>query len=387
MFGVKRVVVAEHERGIWMKDRTLVDVLGPGVYYQWDPLGRQRVQIYDLGVTEFRHPQLDVFLKEHAALCAKYFDVVELGDAQVGLVYKNNRLEALLPPSTRTVFWKGVVDVRVEVADIAVDFRVAKELHALLAHPRTDSPLYGKTAEAVTGMEVANNHVGLLIVDGELTELLQPGLHLFWRFGRKLAVELVDQRMQAMEVQGQEILTKDKVSLRVNLTANYRVSDPVKARSELGNFVEYLYRSLQFGLRQAVGVRTLDVLLGNKDELDQVIFDCVRVKAELFGLQVDSVGVKDVILPGDMKVILNQVVEAEKVAQANIIKRREETAATRSLLNTAKLMSENPTLLRLKELEALERVTDKIGSLTVFGGLDGVLNDMVRIQIPENGVT
>ena len=88
-------------------------------------------------------------------------------------------------------------------------------------------------------------------------------------------------------------------------------------------------------------------------------------------------GVKDVILPGEMKTILNQVVEAEKIAQANLINRREETAATRSLLNTARLMEENPTLLRLKELETLEKVTEKIDKLTVFGGLEGVLKDMV----------
>ena len=83
------------------------------------------------------------------------------------------------------------------------------------------------------------------------------------------------------------------------------------------------------------------------------------------------------ILPGEMKTILNQVVEAEKVAQANLIRRREETAATRSLLNTARLMEENPTLLRLKELETLEKVTEKVGSLTVYGGLEGVLKNMV----------
>jgi regulator of protease activity HflC (stomatin/prohibitin superfamily) len=78
-----------------------------------------------------------------------------------------------------------------------------------------------------------------------------------------------------------------------------------------------------------------------------------------------------------MKTILNQVVEAEKVAQANLIRRREETAATRSLLNTARLMEQNPTLLRLKELETLEKVTEKIGSLTVYDGLEGVLKNMV----------
>lgn len=85
-----------------------------------------------------------------------------------------------------------------------------------------------------------------------------------------------------------------------------------------------------------------------------------------------------------MKEILNRVVEAEKVAQANLIKRREETAATRSLLNTARLMDENPTLMRLKELETLEKVTEKVDKLTVFGGLEGVLNDVVRIQVPAS---
>jgi regulator of protease activity HflC (stomatin/prohibitin superfamily) len=83
-----------------------------------------------------------------------------------------------------------------------------------------------------------------------------------------------------------------------------------------------------------------------------------------------------------MKTILNQVVEAEKRAQANLIQRREETAATRSLLNTARLMEDNPTLMRLKELETLEKVTEKIGQMTVFGGLEGVMKDVVKIQLP-----
>jgi len=123
--------------------------------------------------------------------------------------------------------------------------------------------------------------------------------------------------------------------------------------------------------------------MGDKGVLDREIGDAVRAQVEEHGLAVRSVGFKDVILPGDMKEILNQVVQAERVAQANLIKRREETAATRSLLNTARLMDENPTLLRLKELETLEKVTEKIDKLTVFGGLEGVLKDVVRIQVPS----
>jgi len=158
----------------------------------------------------------------------------------------------------------------------------------------------------------------------------------------------------------------------------------VTARSKLVNITDYVYRELQFALRQVVGVRTLDALLGNKDEMDGVIFELIHKKITEFGIEVRSVGVKDVILPGEMKDILNQVVAAEKVAQANVIKRREETAATRSLLNTARLMDDNPTLMRLKELEVLEKVTEKVDKLTVFGGLEGVLKDTVRIKVNAN---
>lgn len=382
MFGLKRIVIAEHERGIHLKNRSIQAVLGPGVYRLWDPLERQAVQSYNLSIAEFGHPQLDTLLKEHVELSAQYFDVYELGEKQVGLLYKNERLEAVLPPASRNVYWKGPIEVRVEVVEIGTAFRIADELAAQLARPRAGTPLYGNLNEAVFSVEVADHQLGLLLIDGELREQLTPGLHAFWRFGRSIKVELVDKRLQAMEVQGQEILTRDKVSLRINLSANYRVVDAVKARGELGNFVEHLYRTLQFALRQAVSARSLDALLANKGELEQTVFDYAASRAEPYGLKLDSVGIKDVILPGDMKEILNQVVEAEKVAQANIIKRREETAATRSLLNTAKLMEENPTLLRLKELEMLEKVTDKVGSLTVFGGLDGVLTDMVRINVP-----
>jgi regulator of protease activity HflC (stomatin/prohibitin superfamily) len=248
---------------------------------------------------------------------------------------------------------------------------------------RAKQPLAAQVAEAVTAVEVADTAVGLLIVDGELAKALAPGLHAFWKYQRALKTELVDRRVQSMEVAGQEILTRDKVSLRVNLTALWQVPDVVKARAALTNFVEFLYKQLQFALREAVGTRTLDELLGDKGVLDREIGDAVRAQVEEHGLAVRSVGVKDVILPGEMKEILNQVVQAEKVAQATLIKRREETAATRSLLNTARLMDENPTLLRLKELETLENVTEKIDKLTVFGGLEGVLKDVVRIQVPS----
>lgn len=228
-------------------------------------------------------------------------------------------------------------------------------------------------------LEVPDTAVGMLSVNGRFEKMLTPGVYGYWTFNRRIAVDIIDMRLQTIEVTGQEILSKDKVSLRANLSATYQVEDAEKLRAKIAKPDEYLYREMQFGLRQVLGTRTLEEILSDKGDLDGAIATYVKNKVGEYGLKVTSVGVKDIILPGDMKSILNQVVETEKAAQANVIKRREETSATRSLLNTAKLMDEHPTLMRLKELEALEKVTDKIDRLTVFGGLDGVLKDTVRI--------
>ena len=382
MLGFQRIVIAQNERGLHLYDRRLAAILEPGVHRWFDPLRRHEVQRYDLSVAEFDHPWLDVLLRTEPALVARHFQVVETGEHQVGLIYKNGRLAGVLPPATRQAYWRGPVEVKVELLDIGSDYALSRAHAALLARP---SATLAKTLNGFTlAAEVEDQHIGLLLVDGELVRTLPPGLHAFWRFNRSVKVETVDLRLQTVEVSGQEILTKDKVSLRVNLSAVYRIADPVKARGDLGNIAEYLYRTLQFGLRQAIGTQPLDGLLGDKDQLDRVVRNYVAERVEPHGLALETVGIKDVILPGEMKDILNQVVTAEKAAQANVIRRREEVAATRSLLNTAKLMEENPILLRLKELEALEKVVDKVERLTVFGGLDGVLRDTVRIDLPTH---
>ena len=381
MYPYKRIVIARHERGLLFRDRLLLAVLAPGVHRIADPHRRVEVEIHDISRVEFTHPHLDVLAHSVPALLEDHFVIVRLGDDEAGVVYVDGVLTDVLPPGSRRYYWKDAAEVRVDPIDLGADPEVPEPVLPLLARPREDSALARARYRCVYVAEVADRHVGLLLVDGRLVRTLDPGRYAYWTFNRAVKVEQIDQRLQPMEVQGQEILTRDKVTIRVNMTASYRVSDPVKARSTLDRFTDHLYRELQFGLRQAVGTRTLDALLEDKGQLDRSILDYVREKVTVHGIEVAGVGVKDLILPGDMRELFNKVVEAEKVAQANVIKRREETAATRSLLNTAKLMDENPTLMRLKELEALEKVSDKVDRLTVFGGLDGVLNDTVRIGI------
>ena len=372
MWGLKRLSVAQYERALLFRERSLARVLTRGVYWLWDPLARLTVQVFDATVPELALPRADVLLAEARALLEPYVQIVELGDREVGLVYKNDRLAGVLAPGTRQLYWRGSVNVRVEVRDIANEYALDSNTARVLTRAKG----VAGASDVISTVDVPDTSVGLLIADGELRDVLKPGLSAFWKYQRVLRVELVDLRLQTMEVSGQEILTRDKVSLRVNLSALWQVTDAVKARATVSNFVDYIYKELQFALREAVGTRTLDELLGDKGALDREV-GAKAERLEASGLAVRSVGVKDVILPGEMKTILNQVVEAEKVAQANLIRRREETAATRSLLNTARLMEENPTLLRLKELETLEKVTEKIGNLTVYDGLEGVLKNMV----------
>ena len=375
---MKRVWIAQHERALVWENKMFSGVLEPGKHWLIKLFGTVECQVYDLTVPEFEHPRVDFLVKEARSTMENHFHIVELTDSEVGLVYKNGKLSSVLAPGKRQLYWKGPIEVKVEKIDLSVDLEVPERVAKLLA--RAKAPLAAQASEAVIAVEVPDTSGALLIVDGQLAKVLEPGLHVFWKFQRSVKVDIMDRRVQALEVSGQDILTRDKVSLRVNLTALWQLLDFVTARAGLQNFVEFVYKELQFALREAIGGRTLDELLGAKGDLDREIQASALSRIEKHGIQLVSVGVKDIILPGDMKEILNKVVEAEKVAQANLIKRREETAATRSLLNTARLMDENPTLMRLKELETLEKVTEKVDKLTVFGGLEGVLKDVVRIH-------
>jgi ABC-type multidrug transport system ATPase subunit len=135
---------------------------------------------------------------------------------------------------------------------------------------------------------------------------------------------------------------------------------------------EALYLAVQLAAREFVAGVTLDELLEGRDALTRYLEAQVLPRAEQFGVRVHRVGVKDVILPGEMKALLNKVIEAEKAAAANVILRREDAAATRNMANTAKVIAENPVLMRLKELETMKDVAEKIDEIKLVVGADGL---------------
>jgi regulator of protease activity HflC (stomatin/prohibitin superfamily) len=376
---IKRVTVKKNERGLLLRNGDFERVLQPGTHWLFDGIDTLRVETFALEQSAFTHGLADYLMAKEPALVAAEFVRVELTETQVGLRSENGALVEVLAPATRRLYWKGLVDVRVEVIDIAASADVPAPVVARLVQTQLRQRAVAGLA-GVLQAQVPEHGAGILWIDGKVERLLKAGSYAFWKFNRNVAVEAVDLRLQVLEVAGQEILTRDKVGLRLNLSATWRFTDVLKAYTHLAKPAEHLYRELQFGLRAAVGTRTLDELLENKAVIDDVVTAHVRTKLAAHGIELDGVGVKDIVLPGEMKTILARVVEAEKSAEANVIRRREETAATRSLLNTAKVMEGNPVALRMKELETLERVAERIDKISVFGGLDQVLNGLVKLR-------
>ena len=377
---LQKVHVKKDERALLFVKGDFVDVLPAGDHWLFDLFGRVKIERFPLSVPRFEHRiadylQLTRDLRERAVV-EREFNAVHTGPREVGLRYENGVLVEVLAPNTRALYWKGYLDIRVEKVSVETAFTIAEKLAKEVLGAKLKMP----GADLVHVVQVPQYNQAVLYVDGKVETLLQPGVHAFWRVGRDLRSDTVDTRLQMLDVAGQEILTRDKVALRVNLVAGYRVTDVLAAFAKQAKPVDFLYKELQFGLRAAVGTRTLDELLEDKGLIDSVVSAHVKGRVAGMGIELDSAGVKDIILPGDMKAILTRVVEAEKAAQANVIRRREETAATRSLLNTAKVMEDNPTALRLKELETLEKVTEKIDKISVFGGLEGLMKDLVKIR-------
>ncbi len=375
----KTIDVGDNQRAFVYRRERFECILDPGRYRFNTLRGSISVEFYDITEVLFSHKQAKLLLKTYPEKLGPYLERFELSDTEVGLLYRDKILVDVLAPGSDLIVWRHVEDVRLDVIDIRDEFVISEKLVSLLGR----GVKIGRSREvtnAIQYSEVPDEHAGLLFVNGKLDRLLEPGSYGFWKYNRAITVKLVDLRLQVIEVSGQEILTRDRVSLRINLSGSYRITDVKSVALKLNDYANFIYRELQLRLREAVGTKTLDELLEDKDLLNEVISEGAREKLAEYGIQLHSVGIKDIILPGDMKEILNQVVEAQKEAEANLIRRREETQAMRSLHNTAKVMENNPVLMRLKELEALERVTQRITNLSVYGGLDGVMKELVKLR-------
>jgi regulator of protease activity HflC (stomatin/prohibitin superfamily) len=370
MLLVRRILVGDQERVLLIRKGRFERILDPGEYWVWGT--GITLETHNVREVQFASPWADYLAKERREIAERYFTIVETSDAQVAVVYVDGKLALTVAPGKRLMFWRGPMAVAAEVIAVKDHPEVAAELLQALMRLGSGVP--------VTYAAIDEGHTGLLFIENRFVRALSPGLYGFWNAAGSPRVEVVDLRLQTLEIPGQEILTQDKVSIRVNVWAEFQVVDAVNAKESVKDYAKHLYRTVQRAVRQALGRRTLEEILAEKAGIGEPVESEVRKEMEAFGVRVGSIALKDIILPGVMSEILNQVVTAEKQAQANLIRRREETAATRSLANTAKLMEDNPLLVRLKELETLEKVAEKVEKIHVHGGFDTLLQRVITLS-------
>jgi regulator of protease activity HflC (stomatin/prohibitin superfamily) len=371
------VIVRDDERGFLSRDGRFIRLLQPGRFLALDPGWQLSAEVVKVVRAEIATERALLLHRTHPLIAEQNFEIVQAGPTEVAIVSFDGEPKHLVPPNTTRAYWKTLTSVDVELIDTENELRVAKRYLDKLDPARSAGSIAFAVVEA--------HEAGLLTVDGELKERLPPGRHAFWQVGRAVKITKIDLRPQPLEVTAQEILTKDRVGIRVTLTAFTKITDPEKAALATADVPGTLYRLVQFAIREAVATRTLDEILAARDTIDNEVRAFVAERARALGAEVGEIGVKDVILPGDVRLLLNKVVEAERVAKANLIRRQEETAATRSLLNTAKLMEDNPLLLRLKELEALEKLVEKVGRIDLHagagaGGFDALLQNLYKLS-------
>lgn len=359
---MKFVTISRHEVGLLFRGKSFVGVRLEG--WHWVGWG-QRLLRYDRTKPLVLPVDLSILLEDENFRAEVH--LLEVKDHERCLEYRDGNFHNLLLPG-RHVYWKSGIDYDFRMVDTRKD-----EVGAVIEPELLTKHV---VLTQVHRYDVATHETGLLLIDGELKQRLSAGRHYFWKTVQHLKVLLADLRVQTMEVSGQEILTKDRVGIRLNFQLQYRITDVERALLEVSDMPRQLYLLVQLALRSYVGTRTLDELLADKDSVYNSIRDELAQAAESLGVAVLSGGLRDIILPGEIREIMNRVLVAEKQAQANTILRRDEAAATRSLLNSAKLMEDNAMLLRLKEMEYVEKIAEKINSLSVSGG--GQVIDQLR---------
>jgi regulator of protease activity HflC (stomatin/prohibitin superfamily) len=371
LMGRTRVLINENERAIWLYKGEVQGILDAGEHVLKNRDGSMQLERQNLGQLVFLSNYEQAVLEKLPVDAAAHLTMVRTAENEIAVIERDGIMNTVVGPETKLTLWTDAGPWKAEIVDIATDAKVDAKLLKRLQKA-------GKV-QAVTLVEVDEGKTALVSIDGQMTDQLTPGVYGYWTPGRKISAKLIDLTRQSIDVTGQEVLTRDRVTLRINIAAEYRVVDPVLAVTSVKDFTDALYRALQYAFRKTLGALTLDQILEKKVSVDAEAAEKVRADMAAIGLEVSEISLKDVILPGEMREILNKVVAVQKEAEANIIRRREETNATRSLLNTAKVMAENPVMLRLKELEALENIAGKVERLTVYNGTSGLMNDLVKL--------
>src|SRR5665213_1717778 len=277
MLILKCYKVRSYEMGLLFRDGEFRGLLAAGTHWRIDPLNKLRLDVASQRDPWLVHEKLDLIVKSGAIKDRAV--VLDLKDHERALVWIDGRFSHVLPAG-QYAYWTGQKQVRVEMVD-ARKVRFEHEEFKVIVR----SPLVQRVLDVCT---VQRDHAGVLYVDGRYTDTLTPGEYAFWKGPADARVVEVDLRETIVDVGGQEIMTADKVTLRLNAVVTYKVVDARKSVSQTDDVRQALYRDTQLVLRGVIGTRELDVFLTDKDAVAKEIEENVRRRAGELGLEIAS---------------------------------------------------------------------------------------------------
>jgi len=217
----------------------------------------------------------------------------------------------------------------------------------------------------LAGIKVVNQYErGVRFTLGRYSGLMKPGLRIVipiiqtWK--------RVDIRVKAVDVPDQDCMTKDNISVNVNAVIYYKVSSADKAIIEVEQFMWATSQLAQTTMRNIVGEVELDQLLSNRDDISEKIQTIVDQATDPWGIKVESVDLKDIILPADMKRVIGKQAEAEREKRAVIIKAEGETIAASNLMKAAKTLAASPGALHLRTLQSINDLSSDQSNTVIF---------------------
>lgn len=366
-----KYIINQNECGYLMKNGIFIKTLYYGKHCYPGMFGYQVIIEKMENTVDFGALPIEVLLQDQSF--ADRVLHIRIPEGHIGILrYKGVVQQVLTEPVY--LYWNNWKQYEYELLDMRETKMKAEITKSCLAH----IPLrYYKKVEIKTG------ETGILFFDNQIVGELAAGTYYYWTYAKDVICQVVDLKTRTLEINGQEILTADRIGIRVNLLCTYRVTQAQRMLETIKNLETQLYACVQLVVREYIGTCRLDEILEQKEEISGFIFTRLKEVQDDYCVEYLTAGIKDIILPGEIRDIMNTVLIAERKAQANVITRREEVASTRSLLNTAKLMEENKTLYKLKELECLERICMQVGNINVAGS--GALLGQLR-ELMGSGV-
>ncbi len=205
---------------------------------------------------------------------------------------------------------------------------------------------------------------GIKFIFGKYQKTMQPGWRLVFPIFE--SYQKVDLRLKAVDVPDQETITKDNISTRVNAVIYYKVVSAEKAILEVQNFRYAVSQLAQTTMRNAVGEVELDELLSQRENVAERIRRIVDKATDPWGIKVESVELKDVVLPEEMKRVIGKQAEAEREKRSVIIKAEGEVIAAQNIAKAAKTLSASTGALHLRTLASLNDLSSDQSNTVVF---------------------